>query len=71
MESVVAWVQVRERRRLRVLKLDASENAALADRLGVARVPTVVLVKGRRVVARIEGKASSAELEALVAGHLA
>ena len=34
------------------------------------RVPTLVLVKGKRAVARLEGRANAAEIEELVEPHL-
>jgi hypothetical protein len=33
-------------------------------------VPTLVLIKGRRAVARLEGRANAAEIEELVDEHL-
>jgi thioredoxin-like negative regulator of GroEL len=36
----------------------------------VRSVPTLVLVKGKRAVARLEGRAKAAEIEELVAEHL-
>jgi hypothetical protein len=34
-------------------------------------VPTLVLVKGKRVVDRIEGRASAPKIEGMIAPHLA
>jgi thioredoxin-like negative regulator of GroEL len=36
----------------------------------VRKVPTLVLVKGRHTVARLEGRANAAEIEELVDEHL-
>ena len=46
---------VRERARLRLQKVDVSERGDVADRLRITTVPTLVLVKGSRVVAQLEG----------------
>jgi hypothetical protein len=37
----------------------------------VADVPTLVLVKGKRVVDRIDGRASAPRIEGMLAPHLA
>jgi thioredoxin-like negative regulator of GroEL len=42
----------------------------LAERFEVRRVPTLILIRGRHAVARLEGKARAAEIEELVDRHL-
>jgi len=42
----------------------------LAERFKVRSVPTLILIKGKRAVGRIEGKANAAEIEQLVDQHL-
>ena len=66
MESLVAHVARRERRRLTVVSVDADENAELAERLDVDEIPTLVLVKGRAPVARLEGRATGGQIDALI-----
>ena len=40
-------------------------------RFDVGEVPTLVLVKGKRVVDRIEGRASAPRIETMIEPHLA
>jgi thioredoxin-like negative regulator of GroEL len=42
----------------------------LAERLGVATVPALVLVKSAHVVDRIDGRASAPTIEGMLAPHL-
>ena len=58
MESLVAWVKVTQKKRLRVVDVDADRNPALARELEVSEFPTLVLIKDRRVVGRLEGRAT-------------
>jgi thioredoxin-like negative regulator of GroEL len=71
MESLVAHIARKERHRLRVVQLDVDERSDVARRLGVAVAPTLVLVQGKRPIARIEGRASAPRIEAMLAEHLA
>jgi thioredoxin-like negative regulator of GroEL len=50
--------------------VDVEEQPELAKRFRVRKVPTLVLVKGRHTVARLEGRANAAEIEELVDEHL-
>ena len=70
MESLVAWVKVTQKKRLRVVDVDTDRNPALARRLAVAYVPSLVLIKDRRVVGRLEGRATGREIEDLIRPHL-
>lgn len=70
MESLVAWVKVTQKRRLRVVELDADRHSALVAQLGVTSAPSLVVVKERRVVGRLEGKASGRQIEELIRPHL-
>ena len=70
MESLVAWVKVTQKSRLTVLELDADRRSGLVARLGVTTAPSLVLVKDRRVVARLEGKVSGREIGDLIKPHL-
>jgi thioredoxin-like negative regulator of GroEL len=70
MESLLAQLAHRERRRLQVTQVDVEEAAALAKHFGVSSVPTLVLLADGSPVARLEGRASGPEIEALVADHL-
>ncbi|HKG09446.1 MAG TPA: thioredoxin family protein [Gaiellaceae bacterium] len=71
MDSTLAHLARKERHRLRLARLDIDERPDLADRLGVETVPTLVLVRNRRVVERLEGRASVPRIEAMLDEHLA
>ena len=70
MESVLAQLERKERHRLSVKRIDVDEEPELTKRFAVRSVPTLILVKGKRAVARLEGKARAAEIEELVERHL-
>ena len=70
MESLLAQLARKERMRLRVMRIDVETQPDLAERLGVADVPTLVLVTGKRVVDRLEGRASAPKIERMLARHL-
>lgn len=71
MESLLAHLARKERTRLRVMRVDVEEQPDLAERFRVVDVPTLVLVKGKRVVDRIDGRASAPAIENMLAPHLA
>ena len=70
MESLVSWVKVTQKKRLRVVDLDAERSSALARRLRVRKVPSLLLVKNREVVGRLEGRATGRQIEELIRTHL-
>lgn len=70
MESLLAHVARKERERLRVTRVDVDKRADLAKRFGVTEVPTLVLVKDKRAVARIDGRSSAPTIERMLAPHL-
>lgn len=70
MESLVAHIARKGRERLRVMQVDVDERADLAGKLNVDDVPTLVLVVGRKAVARLDGRASAPMIEAMLADHL-
>jgi thioredoxin-like negative regulator of GroEL len=71
MESLIAHFARKERERLRVVSVDADEHSALAGRLGVEEIPTLVLVKGSRAVDRLEGRATGGQIEEMISAHVA
>ena len=71
MESLLAHLARKERGRLRVIRVDVEDRGDLAERFGVTTVPTLVLVKDKRVVERLEGRASAPAIERMLAPHLA
>ena len=70
MESLLAHIARKERDRLRVTVIDVEEQGELAERFKIVTVPTLVLVKGKRTVARIEGRASAPRIEQMLEPHL-
>ncbi len=70
MESLLAHIARKERDRLRVTRVDVEERPDLAERFGVETVPTIVLVKEKRAVGRIVGRASAPRIERLLGLHL-
>jgi thioredoxin-like negative regulator of GroEL len=70
MESLLAHVARKERHRLRVIQVDLDRRPDLAGRLRVETAPALVLVTGKRAVARIEGRASAPRIEAMLQQHL-
>jgi thioredoxin-like negative regulator of GroEL len=71
MESLMAHLARKERARLRVTSVDVDQQPELAKRFRVSTVPTLALVKGKRVVERIEGRASAPRIEQMLEPHLA
>jgi thioredoxin 1 len=70
MESLLAHLTRRERSRLRVMRVDVDEQPELAQRFRVSVVPTLVLVKGKRVVDRLDGRASAPKIDSMLERHL-
>jgi len=70
MESLVAHLARKERGRLRVTQVDVDEQPELAQHFKVETVPTLALVKGKRVVERLEGRVSAQRIERMLAPHL-
>jgi thioredoxin 1 len=70
MESLVAHLARKERARLRVTEVDVDKQPELAERFRVTTVPTLALVKDKRVVGRLEGRVSAPRIEKLLEAHL-
>lgn len=70
MESLLAHLARKERTRLRVLAVDIDRQPELAAKFTVSSIPTLVLVKDKRVVGRIDGKASAPRIETMLEPHL-
>jgi len=71
MESLVAHLARKERARLRVTQVDVNEQPELAERFRVETVPTLALIKEKRVVDRLEGRVSAPRIERMLEPHLA
>ncbi len=70
MESLVAWVKVTQKKRLRVVDVDADRNPEFAGELEVTEFPSLVLIKDGRVVGRLEGRATGRQIADLIRPHL-
>jgi thioredoxin-like negative regulator of GroEL len=70
MESLIAWVKVTQKKRLRVVELDADRSPELADRLGVRETPALIVLQGGAVVGRLEGRATGRQIDELIRPHL-
>jgi thioredoxin-like negative regulator of GroEL len=71
MESLLAHIARKERDRLRVSKIDVDERPELAQRFRVEQVPSLALVVEKRIVSRIEGRATAPRIESMLEPHLA
>jgi thioredoxin-like negative regulator of GroEL len=71
MSSLVAWVRVTEKKRLRVVVVDADANEPLVRALHVSTIPALVLMIDRKIVGRLEGRATGREIDRLIRPHVA
>jgi thioredoxin 1 len=71
MESLLAHIARKERDRLRVSKIDVDERPEVAERFQVQQVPALTLVVEKRVVSRIDGRATAPRIESMLEPHLA
>jgi len=70
MDGLVAHYARVARDRVRVWRVDVDEHPGLANTLSVRTIPTIVLVRRRSALGRIEGRASSAEIRKLIDEHV-
>jgi thioredoxin 1 len=70
MDSLLAHVARKDRGRLTVKRVDADEHPRLVKKFQVEEIPTLVLVKDRVVIDRIDGRASMPQIERLLEEHL-
>jgi thioredoxin-like negative regulator of GroEL len=71
MESLLAHLARKERARLQVVRIDADEQPDWTERLRVTEIPTLILIKDRRPVERLEGRVSAPQIERMISPHLA
>jgi thioredoxin 1 len=71
MESLLAHIARKQREKLEVKKVDVDERPEIAERFRISQVPALALVRGKRVVARLEGRSTAPKIEALIEEHLA
>jgi thioredoxin 1 len=70
MESLLAHLARKERDRLRVMHVDIDRNPEVGQKFRITTVPTLVLVKQKKVVGRIDGRASAPKIERMLEEHL-
>ena len=70
MESLLAHLTRKERERMRFRRVDVDIRPDLAARFRVEEVPTLVLVKGKQVAERLDGRVSSPRIERMLETHL-
>lgn len=70
MDSLLAHLARKDRDRIRVTVVDVDLRPELADRFKVESVPTLLLVKDRQVVGRLDGRVSAPRIDRLLAQHL-
>lgn len=66
MESLLAHIARKERDSLRVKLVDVDARPDLAEKFRISQVPSLALVKGKRVVARLEGRATAPKIESML-----
>jgi thioredoxin-like negative regulator of GroEL len=71
MESLIAWVKVTQKKRLRVVELDADGSPELAHHLGVRETPTLLVLQKGAVVDRLAGRATGRQIDELIRPYLA
>jgi len=70
MESLLAHIARKRRGSLRVRQVDVDERPDIAKRFRIAEVPSLALVKGQKVVARLEGRTTAPKIESMIGSHL-
>ena len=70
MESLIAWVKVTQKKRLRVVELDVDRSPELAHQLEVRETPTLLVLQKGAVVARLEGRATGRQIDELIRPYL-
>jgi thioredoxin-like negative regulator of GroEL len=70
MESLVAWAKVTQKKRLRVVDVDADRSPELVDHLGVRKIPSLLVLEDGQVIDRLEGRATGRQIDALIRPHL-
>jgi thioredoxin 1 len=71
MESLLAHIARKQRDTVRVKRVDVDERPDIAERFRVSQVPSIALVRGKRVVARLDGRCTAPAIEALLEEHSA
>jgi thioredoxin 1 len=70
MESLLAHIARKERETLRIKKVDVDERPDLAEKFRVSEVPALAIVVGKKVVGRLDGRATAPKIESLLEAAL-
>lgn len=70
MESLLAHIARKERGRLNVRRVDADARPGLVHKFCIEQVPSLVLVRDKAIIDRIDGRASMPQIEKLLELHL-
>ena len=71
MEILLAHLARKERDRLHVKRIDVEKRPEAAKKMKVEVVPTLLLIKEKRVVGRLEGRVSAPKIARMLEPHLA
>ena len=67
MESVLARLQVRERSRVKILRVDADRRPELVRKLEVKEIPSILVYRNRKPVAWLRGRATLGDVDRALA----
>jgi thioredoxin-like negative regulator of GroEL len=70
MESLLSHIARKRRDTLLVKKVDVDERPDIAENFKVSEVPSLVLVKDKRVVGRLEGRSTAPKIESMIDEHM-
>ena len=68
MESMLARLQVRERSKIRIVRVDADRKPDVVRRLAVKEIPSLVVFRNRQPVAWLRGRATLGDVDRALAG---
>lgn len=70
MESLLAHIARKERDTLRVRRVDVDEQPEVAKRFRISEVPSLALVKRKKIVARLDGRSTAPKIASMIDSHL-
>jgi thioredoxin 1 len=70
MESLLAHIARKERDTLRVRRVDVDEQPEVAQRFRISEVPSLALVKRKKIVARLDGRSTAPKIASMIDPHL-
>lgn len=70
MASLVSWISVTEKRKLRVVQVDIDRHQRLASALDVSSTPALLLLQRGGVVNRLEGRVTGSQIAGFLKRNL-